>query len=349
MALFDKLLGSGNSPKVRLIRELTRFRIKTDPASQLMGIDPGQVDSLAENQLMMLPEASIATIVETYIELVRRGIGAQSALLQIDNHRSAGFGSEKSSETANLFDYVADRMRIEHEQAGSMDQAFIDSAVFTSAKVFGMEIELPKRPPYELIKQFAISNFKIVIARYKRREDGYLFPWRLMAFAPGEEHFTFSYNLEVAPITCGLGSHNADGTHLTFEEGDPNMSLEDFEAWAIPMAVDHIAAIDQANNPQIATSDGEQDFNAELQQLEQAYEDGDIDHLEYKTQRNRLVMELAASAYNSTHFDQEHAKNVIAYEDGDITLEEHLEKYRGLLLSEVTKVLMDRLDSLPRS
>jgi hypothetical protein len=343
MALLDKLLGSGNSQKVRLIRELTRFRIKADPGAQLMGIDSGQVDSLAENQLMMLPEASIATIVETYVQLIHRGVSAQSALSQIDNHRSSGFGSAKSSETANLFDYVADRMRLEHEHAGLMDQAFIDSAVFTSAKVFGMEVELPKRPDYEVMKQFAISNFRVVIAKYRRREDGYLFPWRLMAFAPGEAHFAFSYNLEVSSITCGLGSHSSDGAHLTFEEGDPAMSLEDFEAWAIPMASDHIAAI-EAKNHQIASS-AQQDFDVELQQLEQAYDEGEIDHLEYKTKRNKLVMDSAASAYKSANFDQEHAKNVIAYEDGDITLEQHLENYRALLLSEVTKVLMDRLDS----
>jgi hypothetical protein len=152
MAIFDKLFSSNDSQKIRLIRELTRFRIKTDPAAPVMGIDKDQVDSLSDSQLLMLPEASIATIVETYIQFVRRGTTAQSALSQIDVHRSSGFGSVRSAETANLFDYVADRMRIEHPQAGALDQAFVDSAVYTSAKVFGMEVELPTRQPYQVIR-----------------------------------------------------------------------------------------------------------------------------------------------------------------------------------------------------
>lgn len=360
MALFDKLLGS-NSEKIRLIRELTRFRIRTDPTAQLMSIDPNQVDSLTKSQLMMLPEASIATIVETYTQLTRRGASAQSALSQIDAHRASGFGSERSTQTSNLFDYVADRMRIENDQSVEMDQAFIDSAVFTSAKVFGMEIELPKRPTHQIIREFYISSFRVVIAKYRVREDGYLFPWRLMAFDSGAEQFTFSYNLELSPITCGLGSHTSDGAHRTFEEGDPNMTEEEFEAWAVPLAIDHIAAIEEARKPKnIATSELKRDpdpylasesmfeqfaFNVELQNLDQAFDEGEIDRVEYGTKRNKLFMDLAVNSCQSTNFNHEHAMNVIAFDDDEISLGQLLENYRALLLSEVSKVLMDRLKS----
>src|SRR5690606_8054649 len=98
MAIFEKLFNSNNAQKLRLIRELTRFRIRSDPAAPVMGVDPDQVDSLSDNQLLMLPEASIATIVETYVKLVSCGQDAQSAISQIDVHRSSGFGSARSVE-----------------------------------------------------------------------------------------------------------------------------------------------------------------------------------------------------------------------------------------------------------
>jgi hypothetical protein len=364
MALLDKILGSNNAQKLRLIRELTRFRIQSDPSASLMGIDPNQVDSMSDSQLMMLPEASIATIAESYVQLVRSGSSPQSALSRIDNHRSSGFGGARSNKTTNIFDYVFDRMRIEHDQsqAYALDQAFIDGAVSTSAKIFGMELELPERPPYETVKEFLVSSYRIVIAKYQRREGGYLFPWRLLAFEPGVDDFAFSYNLEVTPITCSLGCYTAEGMHLNLGEGNPSMSLHEFEAWAVPMAK---AAIEKINADHgeysiptdnhlelpepIGFVESEDDSEEPIALLEQAYDDGEIDYLEYKTERNRLVMDQAVSNYKSTNFDHEHAKNVIAYEDGDISLEQHLETYRALLISEVTKVMLGRLDALSKN
>lgn len=117
----------------------------------------------------------------------------------------------------------------------------------------------------------------------------------------------------------------------------------DYKDHAMDARVDETAGNDALTSSIGRDSCKERDFDEELQQLEQDYDDGEIDHLEYKTKRNSLVMDQATSSYQSTQFDYEHAKNVIAYDDGDITLEQHLENYRALLLAEVTKVLMGRL------
>lgn len=255
MGILDKLFGSPQSQKLRLVRELARHRIKTDPAAPLMGMSPSMIDALPDNQLMMLPEASIATITETYVGLIRQGNSAQAALSRINDFRAASFGGLKSEQTTNIFDFIADRVRIEHTDGPPLDEAFVDTATYTSAKVFGMELAPPSRPPYHLIKQFDISTFQVEIAKYTRREGGYLYPWRLMAFDTRTGNFAFSYNLEVTPITCCLGAHTADGSHLNLDSGDPDMTQEEFESWAIPRAISRIYG-DQVLTPEEAHAFG---------------------------------------------------------------------------------------------
>lgn len=240
MGILDKLFGSPQSQKLRLIRELARHRIKTDPAAPFMGMEPSMVDSLTDEQLMMLPEATIATITETFIALTRQGMNAQAAITRIDDFRAASFGGIKSDQTANVFDFIADRVRIEHTDGPPLDEAFIDTATFTSSKVFGMELTPPTRSPYHLIEEFEISTFRVHIAKYTRRDGGFLYPWRLMAFDGRTGNFAFSYNLEVTPITCCLGAHTAEGAHLNLDSGDPDMTLEEFVSWSIPKAISRI-------------------------------------------------------------------------------------------------------------
>lgn len=81
------------------------------------------------------------------------------------------------------------------------------------------------------------------------------------------------------------------------------------------------------------------DFDSELRKAEQDYDDGEIDTIEYKARCNSIARERAVSNTESTNFDLEHAKNAVAYEDGDISLEQHLGNYRALLLSEILKAL----------
>lgn len=249
MGIIDKVLGSPQSKRLRLIRELARLRIKSDPAAPVMGFEPSMVDSIPDEGLMMLPDASIAVIVETYISLRRKGVGSEPAIQAIDDHRSASFGGARAERTNNLYDYVIDRVRIEHESGPPLDEGFIDTATHTCSKVFGMELTPPTRPKYHVIKEFSLSIFRIILAKYTRRDGGYLYPWRLLAFDNRTEEFAFSYNLEVTPVSCCLGSYSASGTHFNFGEGDPDMSLDEFEGWAVPQAITRIYG-DQVLTPE---------------------------------------------------------------------------------------------------
>lgn len=249
MGIIDKLFGSPQSKRLRLIRELARFRIQTDPAAPVMGFDPSMVDSIPDEGLMMLPEASIAVIVETYITLLRKGVGSGPAIQAIDEHRSASFNGARADHTINLYDYIIDRVRIEHESGPPLDEGFIDTATHTCSKVFGMELTPPPRPEYHVIKEFFLSTFRIIFAKYTRRNGGYLYPWRLLAFDNRTEEFAFSYNLEVTPVSCCLGSYSASGAHFNLGEGDPEMSLDEFEEWAVAHAIAHIYG-DQVLTPE---------------------------------------------------------------------------------------------------
>ncbi len=240
MGIVEKLFGSPQSKRLRLIRELARFRIQSDPAAPVMGIDPTLIDTLSDSQVMMLPEASIAVIVESYITLLRQGMHGEAAIRAIDDHRATSFHGERSENTLNLYDYVIDRIRIEHTNGPTPDEGFIDTATLTCSKAFGMELTPPSRPKYHVVKEFELSTFRIVLAKYTRRDGGYLYPWRLLAFDTRTDGFAFSYNLELTPVSCCLGSHSANGTHFNLGDGDPEMTLDEFETWAIPNAISNI-------------------------------------------------------------------------------------------------------------
>lgn len=240
MGIVEKLFGSPQSKRLRLIRELVRFRIRTDPVAPVTGIDPNMIDTLSDGEIMMLPEASIAVIVESYIALVRKGADGESAIQAIDDHRSTSFQGKRSEGAQNLYDYVIDRIRVEHESGPPLDEGFIDTATLTCSKAFGLELTPPTRPKYHVVEEFELSTFRVILARYTRRDGGYLYPWRLLAFDKRTEVFAFSYNLEVTPVSCCLGSYTASGTHFNFGEGDPRMDLEDFKEWAIPKAICNI-------------------------------------------------------------------------------------------------------------
>ncbi len=249
MSILGKLFGSSQGKKLRLIRELARYRIESDPAAPLMGFTPNMIDPLTDNQLMMLPEASIATIVESYIALVRQGQSPATALSHIDNFRSSSFGGAKTTTRSNLYDFIIERVRIEHSDGPPLDESFIDTATFASCKVFGMELPIPNRPKYSVITDFDISIFHIVIAKYTRRDGGFLYPWRLLAFDSRSDSFAFSFNLEVTPVSCCLGTHTAGGTHFNLGSADPDMTFEEFEEWAIPKLIAKIYG-DQLLSPE---------------------------------------------------------------------------------------------------
>lgn len=234
MGLFSSLFGRKPDTKEALVRAIAALRIRTDPASKVLGYHERMLDDLSLEQIYMLPEASIVTMVETFVGLRRKGVPARQAIEAIEQFRAQTFGSLPLPLPTSFFDFVAARIHLEHKQGAQLDEEFIDNAVHTSATVFGLEMEMPDRPPYITHLKIEVERYEVVLASYKRRERGYLFPWRLMAFEKESRNFAFSFNLEVTPVSCCLGSHQANGGHLNLGEGDPEMSQADFEEWVLP-------------------------------------------------------------------------------------------------------------------
>lgn len=89
MGILSRLLGLGGTSKDKLIKNLVKERIGSDPMAASMGFDKNMVDSLTDIQLAGLPEATIVTIVETWAILSKKGIPDAEILERIEAHRSS--------------------------------------------------------------------------------------------------------------------------------------------------------------------------------------------------------------------------------------------------------------------
>ena len=72
MGLLDNLLGRRPS-KIDLIRNLLKARLSSDPTARLAGITPELVDEQSDKDILGTPEATVVTIVESFIQLHRLG------------------------------------------------------------------------------------------------------------------------------------------------------------------------------------------------------------------------------------------------------------------------------------
>jgi len=240
MGVFDSLFGRKRDVKEELIRELAALRIRSDPAAAVLGYDEAMLQGLSKEKIFALPEATIVVITESFVVLRRQGMSATKAIEAIERFRAETSDHPLAPLPKSLFDFVAGRVHLEHASGAPLDEDFIDNAVHTSASVFGLEIEMPDRPPYIIHMRADVDRYDVVLASYKRREGGFLFPWRLLAFEKASGNFAFSYNLEITPVSCCLGSHQSGGTHLNFGEANPNMTRKAFEEWAAPKLLKHI-------------------------------------------------------------------------------------------------------------
>lgn len=240
MGMFDSLFGRKRDTKEELIRALAALRVRSDPAAKMLGYDEGMLNGLSREQIFALPEATVVVITQSFVALRRQGVAAGQAIEAIEKFRAETTGHLVAPLPKSLFDFVAARVHLEHTSGAPLDEDFIDNAVHTAASVFGLEIEVPDRPPYAVHMQVDVDHYDVLLASYKRREGGFLFPWRLMAFEKASGEFAFSYNLEVTPVSCCLGSHQAGGMHLNFGEAKPEMTRKAFEEWAAPKLLKRI-------------------------------------------------------------------------------------------------------------
>jgi len=134
MGLFGNLFGGGVD-KNALIKDLVRLRVRNDPMAAQMGFNESDADALSRMQLAGLPEATIATIVETWSTLRKHGVSETEILHRIESHRSMiGRGVVPSPLT--LTSYVQYRLEVEHSHGARIDPLFIDAAVEVAKKAY---------------------------------------------------------------------------------------------------------------------------------------------------------------------------------------------------------------------
>ena len=119
--------------KFDLIRHLATKRVQNDPILS-KSVD---ITTLPDNILIGLPEATIVTIVETYVQLKRQGLRDKEIFEAIENHRaSLGIAGTLPSQL-NLPNYIKYRVRLEHSHGRAIGDNFIDEAIKEARKTFG--------------------------------------------------------------------------------------------------------------------------------------------------------------------------------------------------------------------
>lgn len=136
MGLWSSLFGSGDLSKNDLIRALAKQRIRQDPRASAMGFSDSMIDSLGVLQLTGLPESTIATIVETYAMLKKRGAPDHEILGRIEAHRSS-IGSGVMPTPLNLESYTQYRVEIEHGHGAPISSQTVAEAVRKCRQHFG--------------------------------------------------------------------------------------------------------------------------------------------------------------------------------------------------------------------
>lgn len=136
MGILSKLFGGSGTNKNKLIKNLVKERIGSDPMAASIGFDKSMVDSLTDFQLAGLPEATIVTIVETWTLLSKKGIPEENILKHIEEHRSSLGDSGNIPSPLTLSNYIKYRLELEHGHGASIREDFIDYAVGIAKRAF---------------------------------------------------------------------------------------------------------------------------------------------------------------------------------------------------------------------
>lgn len=131
MGLFAKLFG--NTVKTDLIRRLLLHRVRNAPGSAFM--EP-QIQSFSDLQLLASPEGTIVTIVETWLEMTRRGYEHEQAIGWVELHRSSLGQSGTLPSPLTLSNFIKYRLDLEHDGGGSVGitPEFLDMAIAEAKK-----------------------------------------------------------------------------------------------------------------------------------------------------------------------------------------------------------------------
>ena len=94
------------------------------------------VDQLSGLQLAGIPEGTIVTIVETWSQLIKKGIPEEEILMRIEEHRSSFGDYGELPKLLTLSSYIKYRLDLEHQDGPPISEDFIDHAIEVSMKAF---------------------------------------------------------------------------------------------------------------------------------------------------------------------------------------------------------------------
>ena len=135
MGLFDRLFARKSS-KIGLIRNLLKARLQNDAMARTTGVTPALVDQQSDEDMLGTPEATIVTIVESYIQLRQLGFPDSEILTRIENHRSM-IGSGTVPSPLTLRNYIRYRVSLEYAHTAPVSDASLDSSIRAARDYFG--------------------------------------------------------------------------------------------------------------------------------------------------------------------------------------------------------------------
>ncbi len=122
--------------KIDLIRGLLKARLESDTMAKMAGVTPDLVDQQSNEDVLGAPEASILTIVESYVQLSRLGFPESEILRRIEKHRSM-IGADIMPSPLTLRSYIRYRVSLEYAHTATVSDASLDSSIRAAREYFG--------------------------------------------------------------------------------------------------------------------------------------------------------------------------------------------------------------------
>lgn len=126
VGLLTSIFGSADSES--LMRELGYYRFDVGPPPYERGSAGEYFEKAKRSELLTLPEGTVVTISETYLDLLKQGVAPAESLLRIEDHRKS-IGRGRLPSPLTLENYVAYRIAIEHNKAAGISSEWLRLAV----------------------------------------------------------------------------------------------------------------------------------------------------------------------------------------------------------------------------
>ena len=137
MGLFCTLFGSNRHDKFVLIKDLAKSRVDKDPMARARGTTPSTIDKMNQTMLLSLPEATIASIVETYAAYKPQGLH-DAEIFEAHETEHPINGAATKPRPLTLTNYVKYRIAVEHGHDAPISEYFIEHEIQKSLEFFSV-------------------------------------------------------------------------------------------------------------------------------------------------------------------------------------------------------------------